>query len=116
MNCPLFIDNTRECMEKIQSFPQNLTIGIIKFCTSKDHLNCPFYKILKTQKNICQHIKNCPAFKNFQSCEFKEFVELSNKYCTSENHTKCKRYIFNKKGKNVPKALHPNGTIVTKWQ
>jgi hypothetical protein len=115
MNCPMFVDFSRECLPHIKEYPEKLNSNIIGYCTSDNHLECPFYKILKTKEVVCENILTCAAFKNFQSEEFNEFVAISNKYCTSENHIACQRYILKKKGETVPIALHPDGTTVAGW-
>ena len=105
MSCPLYIDYTRECIREIEIIPNNT----LEYCTSSKYKKCPFYRIIKKEKNICECIKKCAAFKYFQLSGFDKFIELSEKYCTSTNYKKCKRYVLKKKGGNVPDDMHPSG-------
>ncbi|MDH4330195.1 MAG: hypothetical protein OEV93_01455 [Candidatus Moranbacteria bacterium] len=114
--CPLFVDFTRECIRDIEVYPHEITPSMLGFCRTQRHINCPFYKMLKTKEPVCKNISKCPAFKNFQIEDFDEFVEISNEYCTSKNHINCQRYITKEKGEVVPIDLHPNGTSVEKWK
>ncbi len=116
MNCPLFIDYTRECIKDVEVFPERLTPQMIKFCSGDKHKDCPFFKILKTKQKVCENVRSCPAFRNFVLGEFGKFAEMSNKYCTSKDYVKCNRYILKKKGKIVPLNLHPNGKLVKEWE
>lgn len=71
--------------------------------------------IVSGNKNVCKNIKKCPAFKNFSTEKFKEFIVISNKYCVSENHKECKRYVLKEEGEKVPVDLHPDGHTVEEW-
>ena len=79
MSCPLYIDYTRECIREIEIIPNNT----LEYCTSSKYKKCPFYRIIKKEKNICECIKKCAAFKQ--------------------------RYVLKKKGGNVPDDMHPSG-------
>lgn len=115
-HCPLFVDFTRECIRDIEVYPHEITKEMLEFCKTSQYSKCPFYKILQTSEPVCKNIKKCPAFKNFQSEDFDEFVKISNTYCTSPDHTKCKRYIIKESEKPVPIDLHPDGSVVKKWK
>ncbi len=108
MHCPKFIDFTRECLEEIKIIPNNT----FKYCTTKKHKDCPFFRILNNEKGICEHVKHCYFFNNFEIHDFDGFAKISDEYCTGENHEKCKRYILSKKGEKVPNDLSPEGMII----
>ncbi|MFC1644582.1 hypothetical protein ACFL08_00970 [Patescibacteria group bacterium] len=114
-HCPLFVDFTRECIKKIEDYPAKVSFKMLQFCQSEEHVDCPFYKILETDENVCEKITKCPAFKKFKNGEFDKFVDVSNRFCTSEKHTECARFKTSRKGA-VPESLHPDGHTVEEWK
>ncbi len=112
MNCPKFVDFTRECIKEIEVLPGNT----FNYCTTEKYVNCPFYKILSGDKNVCQNITKCQAFKNFQTLDFERFINMTTEWCVSENHRNCQRYILKSRGEIVPFNLHPDGITVKEWQ
>jgi hypothetical protein len=111
MPCPKFVDFTRECVNEIEVIPANT----LDLCETEKHKKCPFYLILSGDKNVCENIRKCPAFKKFEMGDFKKFMEMSEKWCVSKNHVACKRYLMKKSGKDVPITLHPDGHTVAEW-
>lgn len=108
MHCPLYIDFTRECIKEVEIMPNNTLL----YCTTDKYKDCPFYKIIKKEKGVCENIKKCHAFPHLQLSGFEPFVEVSERFCTSPSHKKCQRYILKKSGEEVPEDLHPDGTIM----
>lgn len=110
-HCPLFVDFTRECISKIDVYPSEISFEMLGFCQSEKHSNCPFYKILKTNEDVCLYIKKCPAFRKFQKKDFDKFVDISNRFCTG-GYKKCLRFQKSQKGEPVPENLHPEGGTI----
>jgi hypothetical protein len=111
--CPKFVDFTRECLKEIE-FPVEHSIEY--FCTNEKHSDCPFYKILSGNPEVCKNIAKCPAFKNFKLSNFTEFIEMSEAYCVRGNHLNCRRYVMKDRGEVVPPDLHPDGRTIAGWK
>ncbi|MFC1608551.1 hypothetical protein ACFL2R_00045 [Patescibacteria group bacterium] len=110
-HCPLFVDFTRECISKIETFPTEISFEMMNFCQTEKHTDCPFYKMLKTDESVCKNVKKCSAFKKFQRKNFDEFVKISNEFCTGD-YKNCLRYQKKEKGEPVPENLHPEGGLI----
>ncbi len=106
-SCPMFIDNTRECIKEIEFLPSNT----LDFCLNSKFADCPFYKIIKKEK-VCENISKCPMFRHFEVQQFDAFVRISNAFCTSKNYPKCQRYQLKKSGQKVPDDLMPDGKFI----
>jgi hypothetical protein len=107
MECPLFVDFTRECIKEVASLPADT----LEFCTTERYVDCPFYRSIKKVGFFCECITGCPTYESFKASDFKEFVMMSKRYCLSENNLHCHRYILKKQGKTVPRELRPDGSI-----
>lgn len=106
MNCPMFVDYTRECLDKIGFLPQN-TLG---YCQTDKHQECPFYKTLNNIGFHCECVKKCDAYKYFGISDFEKFVEMTKRYCLSKNNINCERFKLRKTGEAVPEDLLPDGS------
>lgn len=106
MECPFFIDYTRECLKEIETLPADT----LTLCTTERYVDCPFYRRIKKIGFVCEFVSGCPAYESLQVGHFEEFVVISKQYCLSENNLKCQRYILRKQGQPVPKELLPDGT------
>lgn len=106
MNCPMFIDYTRTCLDKIGFLPRNT----FDYCQSDKHRECPFFKTLNNIGFHCECIENCPAYGYFGISDFRKFIEIANSYCLSENSVNCERFKLRKAGKAVPRGLLPDGS------
>ncbi|MDD5495785.1 MAG: hypothetical protein PHP46_01635 [Candidatus Omnitrophica bacterium] len=107
MNCPMFIDYTRECVEHVKIVPE---VNTFKFCTTEHHKECPFYKTIKKIGVVCEYISTCVIYKRLSIVDFDKFMETTKKYCLSKDSVNCQRYITKKSGKTPPDDLLPEGT------
>lgn len=106
MNCPLFVDFTRECLDKIEFLPQDT----FEYCVSDKHIDCPFYRALKNIGAHCEYIDKCVAYKYFGAKDFEKFVEITKSYCLCPNNVKCARFKIKSSGEVVPEDLLPDGS------
>lgn len=108
MECPLFVDYTRECLKEVVSLPADTLV----FCTTGRYKDCPFYRSIKKIGFVCECVIGCPAYESLKVGDFEQFVVIANQYCLSENSRNCKRYILKKQGKPVSKELLPDGSTI----
>ena len=108
MNCPMFIDYTRECLKGIGFLPSNT----LDYCQTDKYKECPFFKTLNNIGVHCECIEKCNAYKYFGIHDFIKFTEIAEKYCLSENKINCERFKLRKSGKEVPVNLLPDGSWV----
>lgn len=108
MNCPMFIDYTRECLEKIGFLPGNT----LDYCETDKYKECPFFKTLNNIGLHCECIEKCNAYQYFGIHDFDKFAEIAKEYCLSENNINCERFKLRKSGKEVPGNLLPDGSWV----
>lgn len=106
MECPLFVDCTRECMTEVASLPADT----LEFCTTERYVDCPFYRRVKKIGLVCECVSGCPAYDFLKVGDFEEFVLIAKQYCLSENNRQCQRYILRQQGKPVPQDLLPDGS------
>jgi len=106
MGCPMFIDYSRECLDKISFLPSNT----LEYCTTEKYKDCPFFKTINNIGFHCECLEKCPADKQFGISDFEKFVYIANRYCLSENNLNCERFKLRKEGKEVPSDLFPDGT------
>jgi len=109
MECPMYVDYTRECINKIGFLPHNT----LEYCTAEKHKDRPFFKTINKIGFHCECLERRPACKQFGISDFEKFVEISEKYCLSENNVNCERFKLRKAGKEVPLNLLPDGTKLT---
>ena len=108
MQCPRFVDFTRECQYEIGVLPQDTRF----YCATRRYRDCPFYKILNNIGHSCKFLKQCPAFEHFKTENFDEFVKIANDYCLSkENNASCSRYKIRIKGDMPSVDLLPDGSF-----
>lgn len=105
MNCPLFVDFVRECMDKVNVLPRDT----FSYCTSEKYQKCPFYKAIHKVEPVCPSINNCPVYARFEVGDFEKFVLMTENYCLGQNMVNCKRYILKQSGEVVPENLLPDG-------
>lgn len=111
MNCPNFVEFTRECQYKTGFIP--LDTG--EYCATKKHVECPFYKTLEGIGFSCEYLKRCLAFEHFKTETFNDFVEIAKEYCLSkQNNRNCARYKLRKTGKTPSGDLLPDGSVLEK--
>lgn len=110
MKCPMFIDYTRECLNKVEFLPQNT----LAYCETDMHKECPFFRTLNNVGPFCEYIKTCTAYKYFGAGDFEKFVDMTKCYCLTKNNTDCKRYKLRKSGEVVPENLLPDGSSINK--
>ena len=108
MECPFFVDYTRECIKEMAVLPGD-TLG---FCTSDRYVDCPFFRSIKKIGFVCECVAGCPAYEFLKIGDFKQFLIITSQYCLSENNLNCKRYILRKQGQPVPKELLPDGSKI----
>lgn len=106
MECPMFVDYVRECLDKIDFVPRDT----FDYCQTDKFKDCPFFKTINNVGPHCECLVKCPAYKNFNIGDFDRFVEIANRYCLSENNVNCERLKLRKSGKEVPEDLMPDGT------
>lgn len=120
MSCPLFVDFTRECLEK---YPEIINISSYDICQSNTHDKlCPLYMILVEKKKPCEFFQKC--FKQF--IEKEDFLQSKvpgghtlfrekelQMFCFNEqNRTNCKIYqLFNEGNDDIPLDLIPSGYL-----
>ena len=117
MVCPLYIDFTRNCIEK---FPDFLVFPTFDLCESDDYNECLAYLILNSsfscpyliscgkeyKKTLPTIVKKLLGEKETRNIYHKYAVE----YCTSqENHVNCAKYKLFSEGKTPPITLFPDG-------
>lgn len=110
MNCPMFVDYTRECIIKIEFIPQDT----FNYCNSDRYKECPFFRTLNNIGSHCEYIEACVAYKYFGVGDFEKFVKITKCYCLSENNINCERFILRKSGGVVPEDLLPDGSRIKK--
>lgn len=82
MQCPKFIDFTRQCQYEIGILPLDTRY----FCASANFRRCPFYKAIYNMGYYCKYLKLCPAFEHFEAENFEEFIRIANRYCLSKQN------------------------------
>jgi len=105
MGCPMYVDYSRECLDKISFSPPNT----FEYCETDKHKDCPFFKTINKIGFHCECVEKCPTYKHFGISDFEEFIEIANKYCLNSN-VDCERFKLRKAGKEVPEDLLPDGT------
>ncbi|MCU0666882.1 MAG: hypothetical protein MUF05_07305 [Candidatus Omnitrophica bacterium] len=108
MDCPMFVDYTRDCLDKIGFLPQDT----FYYCQSDKHKECPFFKTLNNIGFHCDCVKKCVAYKNFGISDFDNFVKIANRYCLSSNNVNCARFKVRQSGEVVPEDLLPDGSRI----
>jgi len=104
MSCPLYINFTKHCIQKL---PEIVEIGTYDYCFSDGYKMCPFNKIIAEKSPYCELIKNCGiSFLEYFSYSKKvQMYELNSQnlleYCLSDN--KKKNLCFYKYGKKKEK-------------
>ena len=113
MNCPLFKNSTRHCIEK---FSEIVSIGTFEYCTTDGHKMCPFYRIIVEKSPYCEFINECGLsfLEYFSYARMIEMYELNPQsfldYCLSEGKKmNCALYECKKEEKDCPKGLLPDG-------
>ena len=117
MSCSLFENRTRHCSTK---FPEIVSIGTYKYCTTDGYKMCPFHKIIVEKSPHCEFINKCglSMLEYFSYARMVEMYELNPQsfldYCLSdEKKTDCARYKYQKeRKKNCPKVLLPDGRTI----
>ena len=107
MECPFFVDYTRECIKEVKILPANT----LTYCTTEQYVDCPFYRRIKKAGFVCECVSGCPAYEMLEVGDFEAFFAITKQYCLSENNLNCQRYILKKQGKPVPRELLPDGTM-----
>jgi len=120
MNCPHYIDFTREC---IRQYPAIIRNKDYSKCESEEYHKCIIFNILKSDFR-CKHLNSCL---NMFPIDIPEFYKLLNQddtiysyvteptyqYCLSKDHyVQCERYKMKEKGENPPPGLTPDGRFV----
>jgi hypothetical protein len=120
MVCPLYVDFTRNCIEK---FPDFLVFPTFDLCQSDDYKGCLAYLILNSsfscpylitcgkeyKKNLPKVVTRLLGEKETRDIYYKYAVQ----YCTSqENHVNCAKYKLLSAGKIPPITLFPDGRKV----
>ncbi len=120
MNCPYYVDFTRDC---IRTYPEVIQYKDFSACESENYQKCMIYHILRSDFR-CQYLDTCL---NMFPTDLPEFFKLMNqdpaiyefitkptyRYCLSkENHMNCVRYKLRQDGKEPPPGLSPDGQMV----
>lgn len=105
-NCPLFVDFTRECIQKIGYMPND---SMFKFCSSSSYVKCPLYRALNNVGNHCEYVYSCVVFRYYGTRNIDKFLEVTQKYCLADTQMGCARYRMKKKGQSPPPDLLPDG-------
>ncbi|MFH1062463.1 MAG: hypothetical protein V1747_06210 [Candidatus Omnitrophota bacterium] len=109
MQCPMYVDYSRDCQYKIGFLP--LDTGL--YCSNDKYTQCPFYIAINGLGHVCKYLKQCPTFEHFKAENFDAFIEIANKYCLSEkNNNNCKRFKIRKRGDIPPFDLMPDGSMI----
>ena len=108
MQCPMFVDYTRECVTQIEYVAWT---GII-YCNSEKYKECPFFQAITNPKECCENIKSCKMFQHLALKDSLLFREINDKYCLRKDCVKCKRYQIRKTGVLPPDALMPDGSTL----
>jgi len=108
MQCPMFVDYSRECQYEIGFLPLDTTA----YCCNEKYKKCPFYLAINNLGYVCKYFKHCPAFEHFKAENFDDLIEIANKYCLSEkNNSNCKIFKIRKRGDMPAFNLMPDGSI-----
>lgn len=111
MQCPLFVEFSRECQHEIGFLPLNTG----SFCSTDKHKECPFYKAIYKIGYFCRYFKYCPAFDHFKIDNFEKFVSIVNEYCLSrENNKYCARFKLRMRNEMPSDNLLPDGSSLKK--
>lgn len=121
MNCPYYIDFTRNCLK---TYPMILKYRDYSLCESEKHHKCLIYTILKSDFR-CKYLDSCL---NMFPLHLPEFFKLLNEddtiyefvtkpifdFCLSKkNNTKCARFKIKEERQEPPPGLNPNGQTVS---
>ena len=107
INCPMFVDYVRECMDYIQIVSE---VNTMKFCVTVEFKNCPFYKAVKKIGCVCEMLVICPIYKKLSIKDFDKFLQITKDFCLSENNANCERLKIKKTGNTPPADLMPDGS------
>ncbi len=110
MNCPKYVDFTRECLKEIQILP----LASLEFCMNGRYSECPFYLIVAKKAPMCEYCIKCALFNYYRAEDSEKFLKTTAEYCFSSNNINCKRYIMRKSGEKPPDDLCPDGTFLNK--
>jgi hypothetical protein len=117
MACPLYVDFTRMCLDKI---PAIVKFTSFQNCTSEQYVDCPVYQICKADFH-CKYINNCTKQYSEKIPKFlltlyaneaaaKVAKDIWTKYCLSPEISKtCAKYQLLSKGEIPPLNLMPDG-------
>lgn len=119
MNCPLYVDFTRECVEY---YPHLLPYASFDNCETEQFKDCLIYMTLHSKCN-CIYTKKCADIYNkkfpkllqkmFDEEEIhKSIHEMMVTYCLTENCINCAKFKLLIKGKSPPINLSPDGKKV----
>lgn len=116
MTCPLFVDYTRECIEKFKDLIQ---IESFSICESDEgYKDCIFYIAIKNPEKNCQYSEQCIQvyfmyLDGQESFGEKWFSDVGKIFCLDpKNRINCARFKEYEAGKKPSPHLLPDGTIV----
>ncbi|MFH2138658.1 MAG: hypothetical protein ABII88_09135 [Candidatus Omnitrophota bacterium] len=106
MNCPMFVDYTRNCL----SYARNIAeINTHPFCSQGKYADCPFYRLINGIEPVCENMKECVICSKISYKNFDKFLEYTKTYCLSKNKIDCERFKIRSLDKIPPVTLMPDG-------
>jgi len=109
MSCPMYIDLTRECVDK---FEEIVNICNFDVCDSDRYKECPFYRNIHEPEKRCEYDHICMNDMTVRKIPFEELMEKAATYCFTENRVNCERYKLMKEEKTVPEGLLADGSKI----
>lgn len=117
MGCPLFVDDTRECITR---FPNIIKFISYDLCESDKYTDCNFYQTINSNY-MCKHYDKCintylenipESVKKIlpEKNTYKTMRNIKDNYCLSEkNHNNCERYKKIRIGETPSIRIFPDG-------
>jgi hypothetical protein len=121
MVCPLYIDFTRMCLDKL---PMLVKFTTIKTCKSEQYADCPVYQLC-TSSFKCEYFPNCSKQYSeklpklvmdifLTKAAIEVLKDMWTNYCLSaENSKTCAKYKLFSQGEMPTLELQPDGSIMS---
>lgn len=109
--CPRYVDYVRECAFAVGTVSREMDTTL-RFCTSGDYKQCPFFRFLENPSAACENFDGCPLCAHYKKKEINQFVEMTDEWCL-KNFSTCARHQIKKSGGAPDEDLHPSGQRLT---
>ncbi|MBU1086145.1 MAG: hypothetical protein KKD05_01355 [Candidatus Omnitrophica bacterium] len=109
--CPMYVDFVRECAGTFGNISMEINTTI-RFCVSKNHVNCPFFKYLNNQNKYCPKFITCDMCTYYKNANFDDFIKITSTWCVSNNFDDCARFKSVKAGVKPSEKLMPDGNML----